>query len=77
MYFIKESVISNIVLESDTLFRYMVWYGVDPLMEKYPAYSPYVFCAGNPVKLVDNEGRKFTDWSKKYIDKFKEVIENK
>jgi RHS repeat-associated protein len=38
-----------------------VWYGCDPLMEKYPAFSPYVFCAGNPVKLVDPDGRKVWD----------------
>ncbi len=36
-----------------------VWYGVDPLMEKYPASSPYVFCAGNPVKFVDVDGRDY------------------
>jgi len=36
-----------------------VWYGVDPLMEKYPAFSPYVFCAGNPVRFVDVDGRDY------------------
>jgi len=54
-----------------------IWYGVDPLMEKYPQNGAYVFCNANPIKFVDLDGRKFTDWSKKYIDKFKEVIENK
>ena len=34
-----------------------VWYGVDPLMEKYPNSSPYVFCAGNPVKYIDPNGK--------------------
>ena len=37
-----------------------IWYGVDPLMEKYPNSSPYVFCAGNPVKYIDPDGRKIT-----------------
>ena len=36
-----------------------LWYGVDPLWEKYPDFSPYNYCAGNPVKLVDEDGR---DW---------------
>ena len=41
--------------------RYMnpvasIWYGVDPLTEKYPSLSAYVYCAGNPVKLIDPNG---------------------
>ena len=28
----------------------------DPLSEKYYAISPYAYCAGNPVNLVDPEG---------------------
>ena len=34
-----------------------IWYGVDPLMEKYLNSSPYVFCAGNPVKYIDPNGK--------------------
>ncbi|MCQ2208223.1 MAG: hypothetical protein MJZ02_08410 [Paludibacteraceae bacterium] len=33
------------------------WLSVDPLFEKYPDYSPYNYCAGNPVTLVDVDGR--------------------
>lgn len=29
------------------------WLSVDPLFEKYAGMSPYNYCAGNPVKLVD------------------------
>ena len=35
-----------------------MWYGVDALAEKYPSMGGYVYCAGNPVKLVDVDGRK-------------------
>ena len=35
-----------------------IWYGVDPLMEKYPNVSPYVYCLGNPVNAIDTDGRK-------------------
>ncbi|HOU69658.1 MAG TPA: RHS repeat-associated core domain-containing protein, partial [Paludibacteraceae bacterium] len=34
-----------------------MWYGVDPLFEKYPDFSPYNYCMGNPVRFVDPDGR--------------------
>lgn len=34
-----------------------MWLGVDPLADKYPNISPYAYCAWNPVKLVDPDGR--------------------
>ena len=30
---------------------------VDPMADKYPSLSPYAYCAWNPVRLVDPEGR--------------------
>ena len=33
------------------------WTAIDPLAEKYYAISPYVYCVGNPVNLVDLEGK--------------------
>ncbi len=41
--------------------RYMnpltsMWYGVDPLAEKYPNVSAFVYCMGNPVRLIDPNG---------------------
>ena len=33
---------------------------VDPLAEKYPSMSSYMYCAGNPVMLVDPDGRAST-----------------
>ena len=30
---------------------------MDPLAEKYYSISPYAYCAGNPVNLVDPEGQ--------------------
>ena len=32
------------------------WLTMDPLAEKYYGVSPYVYCAGNPVVLVDPNG---------------------
>ncbi|MBP5541081.1 MAG: hypothetical protein J6X88_05460 [Bacteroidales bacterium] len=34
-----------------------MWLSVDPLADKYPSISPYSYCAWNPVKLVDPDGR--------------------
>ena len=33
-----------------------IWTSVDPLSDKYPSMSPFMYCAGNPVKLVDPNG---------------------
>ena len=35
------------------------WNSMDPLAEKYYSISPYVYCAGNPVNLVDRDGKDF------------------
>lgn len=35
------------------------WHSIDPLAEKYYSISPYVYCANNPVKFVDPDGRAF------------------
>jgi len=29
-----------------------IWGSVDPLSDKYPSMSPFMYCAGNPVRLV-------------------------
>ena len=38
-----------------------IWLSVDPMSDKYPSLSPYVYCANNPVKLVDPNGEE-VDW---------------
>lgn len=32
------------------------WTALDPMAGKYPAITPYSYCAGNPVNMVDPEG---------------------
>jgi len=34
-----------------------LWLSVDPMADKYPSLSPYNYCAWNPLKLVDPDGR--------------------
>ena len=40
------------------------WTTMDPLCEKYYSISPYAYCAGNPVNLVDPDGMQWYS----YID---------
>ena len=35
---------------------------IDPLCEKYYAISPYAYCAGDPVNLVDKNGKQIIPW---------------
>ena len=33
-----------------------LWLSVDPLSDKYPGVTPYVYCADNPVNIIDPAG---------------------
>ena len=44
-----------------------IWLSVDPMSDKYASLSPYVYCADNPVKLVDPNGEEVDD----NLDKWK------
>ena len=35
------------------------WHAVDPMSEKYYSWSPYIYCANNPIRYVDPIGM---DW---------------
>ena len=34
-----------------------IWFSVDPLSDKYPNLTPYAYCANNPVRFVDPDGK--------------------
>ena len=33
-----------------------IWLSVDPMADKYPSMSAYMYCAGNPVMIIDPNG---------------------
>ena len=41
--------------------RLSIWYGTDPLEEKYPNISSYTYCACNPINLFDKTGLEPTE----------------
>ena len=47
-----------------------IWLSVDPMSDKYPSLSPYVYCANNPIKLVDPNGEEISE----HIDKYGNII---
>ena len=55
-----------------------MWLSVDPMADKYPSISPYGYCAWNPMKLVDPDGRKIravNPYSEKQIKRYlKELL---
>ena len=38
-----------------------IWLAVDPMSDKYPSLSPYVYCADNLVRCVDPNGEEIGD----------------
>ena len=53
------------------------WFAQDPLSEKYYGISPYAFCAGNPVKYLDPDGRYFDDDNEKKARRYERKLERK
>ena len=56
--------------------RYMdpvasIWYGVDPLAEKYTKSGGYVYTGGNPLEFIDINGK---EWGEKTNEKGDNII---
>ena len=49
------------------------WFVPDPLAEKYASMSPYMYCGGNPISMVDIYGM-VSDW---YLNLYNGTIENR
>jgi RHS repeat-associated protein len=46
------------------------WQTIDPLCEKYYSISPYVYCANNPIRFIDPNGKEL--WAEANLS-YKEV----
>jgi RHS repeat-associated protein len=60
-----------------------MWLSTDPLFEKYVGMSPYNYCADNPVKLVDPDGRFTIDaevakehLTPQQFERFESIVKN-
>ncbi len=51
-----------------------IWLSVDPMSGKYPSLSPYVYCADNPVKLVDPNGEEIDPESQPLWDAMRTIL---
>ncbi|MDR1003802.1 MAG: DUF6443 domain-containing protein [Prevotellaceae bacterium] len=47
---------------------------MDPMAERYPSMSPYVYCAGNPIRYVDPTGMDY--WSTSDPDEIRRFMES-
>ena len=55
-----------------------MWLSVDPMADKYPNISPYAYCAWNPIKLVDPDGREFDPATEeKYIKPYENEVKTR
>ena len=50
------------------------WLSVDPMADKYPNISSYSYCAWNPVKLVDPDGRRIHLYNDLSVEKVKKYM---
>jgi RHS repeat-associated protein len=58
------------------------WLSTDPVSEKYPNLSPYIFVANSPIMLLDANGKDFFIYYDKEEDKrtwstFKSLVESR
>lgn len=61
-----------------------MWLSPDPLSDEYPSWSPYAYCANNPIFFIDPDGRDIVPSNAagnmavtSYLNNFSEKTQNK
>ena len=60
----RQSMVNNSIYDSFARFQntYGRFMSIDPKAESFYHISPYAYCAGDPVNLVDPDGEAFETW---------------
>lgn len=71
----RQSMVNNSIYDSFARFQntYGRFMSIDPKAESFYHISPYAYCAGDPVNLVDPDGEKIY-FASGVSDKFKEAF---
>jgi hypothetical protein len=60
---IERSPLKVVYRKGQSCKKVVQWfYGVDPLADEMPGYSPYCYGLNNPIRMVDPDGRKPEDF---------------
>ena len=75
----RQSMVNNSIYDSFARFQntYGRFMSIDPKAESFYHISPYTYCAGDPVNLVDPDGKEFTEALEAEVSKLEKYIRKK
>ncbi|MCL1937620.1 MAG: hypothetical protein FWF52_04400 [Candidatus Azobacteroides sp.] len=66
---------TEVSYKADNTSRFMT---IDPVAEKYPELSPYVYCNNNPVRYIDPNGKEWkTTQDEEYARRLQQEMNNR
>ena len=75
----RQGMVNNSIYDSFARFQntYGRFMSIDPKAESFYHISPYTYCAGDPVNLVDPDGKEFTEALEAEVSKLEKSIRKK